>query len=94
MNPPRVYDETIPRSQSTSKITKIVQSTPFLRSFLASESSMKISHAGSLATESRVAGFWRQASIPGRLPAEAALRSARRRVLSRFVLLRFRKTMI
>jgi hypothetical protein len=34
MNPPIVYDETIPNSHSTSKITKIVQSTvvsPFIR---------------------------------------------------------------
>jgi hypothetical protein len=28
MNPPSVYDETIPNSQSTSRITKIVHSIP------------------------------------------------------------------
>jgi hypothetical protein len=58
MNPPKVYEETIPRSQSTIKITKIVQSMAFLLSYFAKQSpSMKIGHAGSLAPKSRVAGF-------------------------------------
>jgi len=73
MNPPKVYEETIPSSHSTIKITKIVQSTAFLLSYCTnSNPSMKIGHARSLAPKSRVAGLLEAGVNPGRLPVEAA----------------------
>jgi hypothetical protein len=96
MNPPKVYEETIPRSQSTIKITKIVHSMAFLPFLFRKAKSFDENWPRGISrTEIPRGGVFSGRRQSGRLPAEATFTSARLRGPSLFVLLQFRRpTMI